>query len=127
MFESLPLGATLPASDIARAKAFYGDQLGLKPVDSYEDNSLVYETGGARFVVYQSAFAGTNQATAASWEVDDVAGAVRELKSRGVEFQEFEMEDMKMVDSVLTAPDGMKAAWFFDSERNIIGLVQPAP
>ena len=126
MFASSPLGATLPASDIERAKTFYREKLGLEPIEEPSEGAAMYETGGTRFLLYQSTFAGTNQATAAAWEVEDIAAVVGELKSRGVEFQEFEMEGMDMHDSVLTDPDGTKAAWFYDSERNIIGVVQTA-
>ena len=127
MFENTPLGATLPASDIERAKTFYRDKLGLKPIeDNDEGGGVMYETGGARFLVYPSEFAGTNKATAAAWEVDDLDGAVNELKGRGVSFQEFDMDDMTMQNSILEAPDGTRAAWFTDSEGNIIGLFRPA-
>ena len=68
MLGSRPLRVVLAASDIQRAKDFYGDKLDLKPVEELEDGNAYYETGGARFLLYNSTFAGTNQATAASWE-----------------------------------------------------------
>jgi catechol 2,3-dioxygenase-like lactoylglutathione lyase family enzyme len=117
---------SLPASDINRAKAFYRDKLGLKPVEETADGGARYEAGDSHFMVYPSAFAGTNKATAAAWEVDDLEETVTALKASGVEFQEFELEGMTMENSMLTAPDGTRAAWFFDSEDNIIGLIQPA-
>jgi catechol 2,3-dioxygenase-like lactoylglutathione lyase family enzyme len=116
---------TLPASDIDRAVAFYRDTLGLTPTED-EAGGVRFEAGGSWFLVYPSQYAGTNKATAAGWEVDDLDGAVAELKGKGVTFQEFEMEGMKMENSILTAPDGMRAAWFEDTEGNIIGLSQLA-
>ena len=123
MFEGTTLVPMLPAADIERAKRFYSDKLDLKPTS--DEDVLRYEAGGSWFYVYPSEFAGTNKATAAAWEVNDIAAVVTELKSRGVEFQEFEIDDMPMENSILTSPTGNKAAWFFDSEGNIIGLLEP--
>ncbi len=125
MFADRTLIPTLPASDIARAKAFYTEKLGLKPIEG-EMGDLTIEAGDSRFVVYPSEYAGTNRATAASWEVEDLDACVTDLKSVGVEFQEFELQGMKMENSILTAPNGTRAAWFVDSEGNIVGLSQPA-
>ena len=125
MFGPKPLVPMLPASDIDRAIAFYRDTLGLKPVGD-EAGGARFEAGGSWFVVYPSQFAGTNKATAAGWEVDDLEAAVTELKGKGVTFQEFEMEGMTMENSIMSAPDGTQAAWFEDTEGNIIGLVQPS-
>ncbi|MDH3307623.1 MAG: VOC family protein [Acidimicrobiia bacterium] len=124
MFADRPLIPTLPAADIERAKAFYLDKLGLKPVEGEYDGGARFEVGGSWFLLYPSAFAGTNQATAAAWEVEDLEGTVTQLKSRGVQFQEFEMYDIKMENSILSDPDGRRAAWMVDSEGNIIGLTQ---
>ena len=122
MFEGNTLVPMLPASDIERAKMFYADKLDMKPTS--DEGVLRYESGGSWFYVYPSEFAGSNKATAAAWEVDDIDGAVTALKSRGVEFQAFEYEGVTMENSILTAPGGERAAWFFDSEGNILGLLQ---
>lgn len=123
MFADVTLIPSLPASDIARAKEFYLDKLGLKPTNE-EEEALRYEAGDSWFLVYPSAFAGTNQATAAAWEVDDLDHTVSTLKGRGVEFQEFELDGMKMENSILTSPTGSRVAWFVDSEGNILGISQ---
>lgn len=123
MFEGNVLVPMLPASDIDRAKSFYADKLGMTPT-SEQDGELRYEAGGGWFLVYPSGSAGTNQATAATWQIEDIDGAVTEMKRRGVEFQDFEIEGMEMENSILTSPTGARAAWFFDSERNILGLMQ---
>lgn len=123
MFEGNVLVPMLPAADIDRARSFYADKMGMTPT-SVVDGDLRYESASGWFVVYPSGSAGTNQATAATWQVDDIDGAVTELKSRGVEFQDFEIEGMVMENSILTSPAGSRAAWFFDSERNILGLRQ---
>ena len=118
-----PLYAALPASDIARAKEWYHQRLGLAPTEESPGGGLFYETGGTRFTIYPSAFAGTNQATAAGFSVDDFDAAISELRSNGVVFEEYDLgEDLKTVDGIATTPDGNRIAWFKDSEGNILGI-----
>ena len=116
--------ASLPASDLDRARAWYSDKLGFVPSDMSDEGSLIYVMGdGSAFMVYESAFAGTNQATAAGLAVKDFDAAMAELRGSGVEFQSVDLgEGMATVDGVLTTPTGTRIAWFRDSEGNIIGL-----
>jgi len=118
---------TLPAADMARARAWYHDKLGLDPVEEMSDGTLWYEMGGSRFIVYPSRFAGSNQATAAGIMSDDFDATMANLKDRGVVFEEYDFgDDFRTVGGVLTMPDGMRAAWFKDSEGNILGMDSPA-
>lgn len=118
-----PIMATLPAADMDRARAWYRDKLGLEPVEVSETGDTWYETGGSRFLVYPSQFAGTNQATAAGISVDDFDGAMAELRANGVTFEEYDFgEEFRTVDGIVTMPDGAQAAWFKDSEGNILGV-----
>lgn len=122
MFEDTPVNAVLPAADIGRAKKWYSEKLGLEPVVD-DEFGVEYETGGVRFGLYPSEFAGTNKATAAGLRVDDVDAAVAQLKENGVTFEEVDFGEMgKTVDGMITAPDGRKAAWFKDSEGNIFAV-----
>ncbi|MDH3517889.1 MAG: VOC family protein [Acidimicrobiia bacterium] len=117
--------ATLPASDIDRARSWYSERLGLEPVDSSPDGGLFYDVGGSMVLLYPSAFAGTNQATAAGMVVKDFDAAAAMLRANGVEFEDYDFgEEFRTVDGVLTAPDGAKGAWFQDSEGNILGLTE---
>ena len=122
MFNNIALETSLPASDLDRAMKWYADNLGLKPTEVDAMGGARYESGGARFLLYPSAFAGTNQATAASFAVEDFDAAMAQLRSAGVVFEEFDFEEMKTVDGVLTTPDGNKGAWFKDSEGNILAI-----
>ncbi|MBT8192571.1 MAG: VOC family protein, partial [Acidimicrobiia bacterium] len=79
-----------------------------------------------RFMVYPSGFAGTNQATAAGWQVDDIESVVAGLTANGVVFQEYDFDELKTVDGIATLPNGIKGAWFTDSEGNILSLFQMA-
>ncbi len=118
------VAATLPASDMERAKAFYSEVFGFEPTDERPDGSATYDVSGATFLIYPSEFAGTNKATAAGFETEDIDATVAALRAKGVEFQEFEYGDMRTQDGVLDLPDGSRGAWCTDPEGNIIGLVQ---
>lgn len=121
MFEGIPLNATLPASDLARAKRWYAEKLGLEPVEDGESASW-FETGGVRFLLYESTFAGTNQATAASLSTQDFDSAIARLRESGVSFEEYDFGQIATVDGVMTTPDGTRVAWFRDSEDNILSI-----
>ena len=123
MFDSVQFRVTLPAVDMDRAKAWYEAKLGLVPVEEDEFDGAWYETGETPFLLYPSEFAGTNQATAASFSLEDFDAAIAELRGRGVTFTEFDYEDFKTVEGVLTLPDGRKGAWFQDSEGNILNII----
>jgi catechol 2,3-dioxygenase-like lactoylglutathione lyase family enzyme len=123
VFENTPLSAALPAADLERAKQWYSEKLGLEPVEEDEYGGAHYETGGTHFMVFLTPFAGTNQATAAGFMVDNFDEVIGELRSNGVTFEEVDFGEMgKTVDGVITAPDGSKGAWFKDSEGNILSV-----
>jgi len=113
----------IPAKDYERAKSWYADKLGLKPVEEVGDQGSYYEVGDSRFLLYPSEFAGTNQANQLAFEVDDVDATVAELRGAGVEFMELDMPDFKTVDGVMTmeiAGRELKSGFCTDSEGNII-------
>lgn len=122
MFEDTPLNAVMPAKDIDRARTWYREKLELEPVVD-DELGLEYETGGHRFGLYESEYAGTNDATAAGFNVEDVDAAVARLRENGVIFEEVDLGDTgETVQGVVTAPNGQKAAWFKDSEGNILAI-----
>src|SRR5512138_3124464 len=116
--------ATVAVKNLADAKKFYEGALGLKPIDAEGEEVVVYESGSSRLNVYRSKFAGTNQATAVTWAVDDVEGEVSTLKSRGVAFEHYDMPGMKLQGDVHIA-DGQdfKVAWFKDPDGNIFSII----
>lgn len=117
------VSATIAVSDLAAAKKFYGTVLGLEVVENMEPGALVYRSGNAQVLVYQSDFAGTNKATAATWTVgaalDDI---VRSLKSKGVEFEHYDLPDTTRKGDVHESGP-MKMAWLKDPDGNILALV----
>jgi catechol 2,3-dioxygenase-like lactoylglutathione lyase family enzyme len=121
MLDQGTVTANIPAADLARARAFYADKLGLSPVQEMEGIVLHYRTAaGSAFSVYQTDFAGQAGHTIAQWHVDDVDAEVRELEGKGVTFEHYDMPGVTWDDDVASI-DGMgKAAWFKDSENNIL-------
>jgi len=114
--------ATIAVSDIAIAKEFYGGTLGLSQVDE-NPGGVTYESGGGRLFVYQSPTAGTNQATCASWLVDDVNSVVEELKAKGVNFEHYDFPGGTREGDVHIM-GSMKSAWFKDPDGNILNASQ---
>jgi catechol 2,3-dioxygenase-like lactoylglutathione lyase family enzyme len=124
MFGNAALHPVLPASDLERAKRWYSEKLGLEPVGEDQYGGARYEHGGGTFLVYLSEFAGTNKATAAGFHVEDFDTTISELRSRGVVFEDVDFGEFgATVDGVISMPGGEdKAAWFKDSEGNILSL-----
>ena len=123
MLNQSEVHANIPASDLSRARSFYTQTLGLTP-SAEDEYSITFPTpSGSWFQVYETSYAGTGQHTVAQWEVADIAGEVRDLKARGVAFEEYDLPGVEWQDGVASVPGG-KAAWFKDSEGNIMCLDQ---
>jgi len=123
MLKDQQVGAVLPAADIARARDFYRDKLGLEPENPDADDNLRYQCGaGTSFFVYQTPNAGTAKNTQIGWMVDDLPAAVAELRAKDVVFEDYDFPGLKTEDGIATMPDGSAAAWFLDTEGNILSL-----
>lgn len=123
MLQKSPMYAYIPAKDVARARAFYEGKLGFV-VKQETAGGVVYEFGAhTACFLYLTPNAGTSQASQAFWAVDDVDREVAELKARGVVFEVYDMPGAKSASGAVTA-GGAKAAWFKDSEGNILALIQ---
>jgi catechol 2,3-dioxygenase-like lactoylglutathione lyase family enzyme len=124
MLERFDFVATLPAADIDRAKAWYRDKLELEPVEEHE-GAVVYRAGPSTFQLYPTQLAGTAQNTLGVWYADDIDAVVADLRSRGVEFEEYDFPGLKTEDGI--ADLGFeRSAWFKDSEGNTLGVAQLA-
>ena len=125
MLQSAPLYAYIPAKDVARARQFYEQKLGFRPGRELA-GGVTYECGGGTACfLYPTPNAGSSQASQAFWQVNDIEREVAELKSRGVELEDYDMPGEKSPSGVITA-GGAKAAWFKDSEGNILAIIQDA-
>jgi predicted enzyme related to lactoylglutathione lyase len=126
MLSDSPIFTILPSSDRERARKFYSEQLGLEPSQVQPNGDLEYETGGIRFYVTKSVGKSSGDFTHASWVVEDIDATVAELRSRGVAFEEYDLPElgMKTVDGITPVPELGRAAYFKDSEGNLLGMIQ---
>src|SRR6478736_5525731 len=112
--------ATVAVKDLATARRFYEDKLGLKTIQSEGPTTVTYRTGGSSLLVYASQFAGTNQATSATWSVggafDEI---VRSLQSKGVAFEHYDGLPGVTRDGDIHRVGDLKLAWFKDPDGNI--------
>ncbi len=123
MLAKLRIRPTLPAADIERAKKFYKDKLGFTP-SGENPGGVIYDcANGTGFLLYPSPNAGKCPTTYAGWETNDIKAEVKELKDKGVVFEEYDTPAYKTVDSIAKLGND-KAAWFKDSEGNILGIFQ---
>jgi catechol 2,3-dioxygenase-like lactoylglutathione lyase family enzyme len=120
----------LPAQDLARARRFYRDRLGLEAVEE-RDGGLRYLCGGTEFHLFQSSGAASGQSTQIGFEVTDIDRVVAELRSRGVTFEAFDIAGFEVEDDIVVVPNnypskgsGERGAFFRDSEGNLLGVGQ---
>ena len=119
------IGAMLAAADLARARAWYSDKLGLEPRHVIEGKEMGYWQGSTSFSMYATPSAGTARNTVAVWRVGDLRTEMTALRARGVVFADVQIAGVRTDDGVYTDPDdGSLAGWLVDSEGNTLGLVE---
>ncbi len=123
MLQKSPMFAYLPVKDLARARAFYEQKLGFAPKHATPGGVVYAFAAGTECFMYPTPNAGTSKASQAFWQVTDIESEVRELKERGVEFEEYDYPGLKTHDGIATA-GGAKSAWFKDPEGNIVAIIQ---
>ena len=122
MLEKAPMYAYIPAQDVARARKFYEGTLGFK-VKQVTEGGVVYEFGGGTACfLYPTPNAGTSRASQAFWQVEDIEKEVADLKARGVKFEKYDMPGTD--EKGITTGGGARAAWFKDTEGNIMAVIQ---
>jgi catechol 2,3-dioxygenase-like lactoylglutathione lyase family enzyme len=119
---------TVAVEDLDRAVRFYSEKLGLSVRRLEGDTgSAIVEVGSSdRLLLYQSTYR-RGETTYCSFFVDDVESAVRELRDRGVRFEEYDFPGLKTVDGIATMDDGFKTGWFKDSEGNVLAISNEMP
>jgi catechol 2,3-dioxygenase-like lactoylglutathione lyase family enzyme len=123
MLQKMDVAANIAVKDMARARRFYEDTLGLEQIDAESDQVIAFRSGNSTILVYKSQFAGSNKATAATWTVgDEVEGIVRSLKAKGVTFEHYDMPDTTR-EGDLHVSGSRKVAWFKDPDGNILCVV----
>jgi predicted dithiol-disulfide oxidoreductase (DUF899 family)/catechol 2,3-dioxygenase-like lactoylglutathione lyase family enzyme len=122
----------LPAQDLERARAFYAEKVGLEPSDE-RPGGLLYRCAHGEFALFASAGGPSGTHTQMAWEVEDIESTVAELGARGLVFEEYDFPGLKTVDGIADVAGnypskgavGERAAWFRDSEGNLIGIGEP--
>ena len=122
MLEGARVHTTLPAKDVEHAKAFYTKKVGATPSESGPGGTFL-TFGETRFVIYPTPNPNRGGHTQMGISVKDVNAAVRELRGRGVAFEDYDMPGLKTVDGIAETVGG-RAAWFKDTEGNTIGIIQ---
>jgi catechol-2,3-dioxygenase len=123
MLANHPIDPMILATDLAVAREFYGEKVGLEVLIE-SDDFLTFECGGdSRLVVTRSSAGPTDRQTKASWRVSDLAAEVADLRSRGVGVEEYDEPGMKTVDGIADVGFAL-AAWLVDPDGNSIGLLQ---
>ncbi len=113
----------IAVTDLDRARTFYEGTLGLETKDEMGGEVLTVKSGDTLINVYRSEFAGTNKATALTFDVDDIEGEVRELKDKGVFFEQYDMPGLERQGDLYVG-EGIKTAWFKDPDGNILSLFE---
>jgi catechol 2,3-dioxygenase-like lactoylglutathione lyase family enzyme len=115
--------ANIAVKNLETAKKFYEETLGLTQIGAEGQEVIVFRSGSSKIYVYKSQYAGTNQATALTWVVGkDIESIVRELKTKGVTFEHYNMPDVTREGDIHVAGN-MKVAWFKDPDGNILNVI----
>lgn len=125
LLERALVESTIPAQDLERARAYYAEKLGLTPSSEGRIGLRYRLADGTRFRLFRSGGRASGAHTQMALMVEDLVAAVRELRSRGVRFEEYDGPALKTTDGIADVGYA-KAAWFKDSEGNLIGVSQPA-
>jgi catechol-2,3-dioxygenase len=123
MLAAFPVSARAAASDLARARQWYQEKLGLEP-EREDMGGVWYRFGGDTWMyLYSTPSAGTAKNTVAGWQVHDIAAVMADLRARGVVFEDYDFGELKTENGL--ADFGVaKAAWFIDSEGNTYELTE---
>lgn len=122
MLQDAPMYSYIPAKDVPRARRFYEEKLRFKPKQETAGGVIYEFAKGTACFLYPTPNAGTSQASQAFWQGDDLEREMAELKARGVNFEKYDMPGMD--GNGISTAGGAKAAWFKDTEGNIMALIQ---
>ena len=110
----------LPVDDAARARRFYTEKLGLPHRGMTDDGSeLLGSDGGPMLQLMPVRDGKHSEHTALSFEVSEIERTVQEMEAKGVQFQDYDLPDLKTENHICTT-DSEKCAWFMDTEHNIL-------
>ncbi len=118
------LGTAVAVADLERAKGFYEGKLGLVAKESWPGEMTAYECGGGSLLtIYRSPdYAGNSGGTVGGWDVEDLEAEMAELEARGVDFERYDLPQMKTDERGIFESEGMRIAWFRDPEGNTFAI-----
>lgn len=130
MLDKGSVASRIPAQDLQRARRFYADKLGLEPSEE-RPGGLLYRCASGEFALFESAGTSSGAFTQMAWQVDDLEAVVEALRARGVEFEDYDLPGLRTKDGIATVDDNYpskgvaeRAAWFRDSEGNLLAIGQ---
>jgi catechol 2,3-dioxygenase-like lactoylglutathione lyase family enzyme len=122
MLKDFDATAIVAVKEIGRARAFYEGTLGFEAVGDEQEGMATYLSGQTPVFLYESEFAGTNQANALAWTVDDQVEAITEqLRAKGVTFEHYDLPGLTLEGDIHTA-ENFKGIWFKDPDGNILHI-----
>jgi catechol 2,3-dioxygenase-like lactoylglutathione lyase family enzyme len=132
MLENGAVATRLPAQDLERARAFYAEKLGLEPAEE-RPGGLLYRCARGEFAPFQTDGVPSGAHTQMAWQVDDIEAVVAQLRARGVMFEDYDRPELATAGGIAEvtgnypskAGVGERAAWFKDSEGNLLAIGQP--
>jgi catechol 2,3-dioxygenase-like lactoylglutathione lyase family enzyme len=132
MLQDSHVATRIPAQDLRRARRFYREKLGLEPAEE-RPGGLLYRCAGGDFALFESSGTPSGAFTQMAWQVDDIEATVETLRGRGVVFEEYDAPGLATVDGIAEVAGnypskggvGERAAWFKDSEGNLLAIGQP--
>jgi catechol 2,3-dioxygenase-like lactoylglutathione lyase family enzyme len=107
--------------DVARAKEFYRDVLGLRLLSEEPPFALVFEANGIMLRLGMGKELPPANGTVLGWQVPDAAATVRDLERAGVRFERYDFMKQDEL-GIWTTPTGAKVAWFKDPDGNILSI-----
>jgi catechol 2,3-dioxygenase-like lactoylglutathione lyase family enzyme len=113
----------IAVTDLDRARKFYEDTLGLKAKDEWGEG-VTLKSGDTKIELYRSEFAGTNKATTLTFDVDDIEKEARELKEKGIFFEQYDLPGLQRQGDLYVGEGGFKTTWFKDPDGNILSLIE---
>ena len=115
--------ASFSVNDIAKAKAFYEQTLGLK-VSELEEGLELNLAGGNIVFLYPKPNHTPASFTVLNFQVKDIDDAVDELTTLGVNLERYDQPDLKTDKRGILRGPGMQIAWFKDPAGNILSVIE---
>jgi hypothetical protein len=122
MLGNYPINPVLLAKDLGAARQFYHIKLGLEII-SENENDIVFRSGGGRLEISKSTIGTADTQTQATWFVENLQAEVADLRSRGINVENYDLPDLKTEGGIADFGFAL-AAWFVDPGKNVLGIVQ---